>query len=126
MAETGGWSRGLEGIWKDYRGWEGINSFKELKEVHEILKNNGYDWRLVQGFSKYNTTNNKRELIGRCVLPYYPDLSERIAKIMWSARIGVAHKPLRTILGVLIKLKDEIPDSDKSGVVYSTGCKDCG
>ena len=34
--------------------------------------------------------------------------------------------PLHTIWGVITKLKDAIPDSDKSGVVYGTGCKDCG
>ena len=75
-----------------------------------------------------------------CVLPYYPDLLERIEKIMRAARIGVpnvlhllraareqrAHKPQHTIRGILTKLKDAIPVSDKSDVVFSTGYKDSG
>ena len=59
------------------------------------------------------------------VLPYYLGLSERIGKIVRSARIGVASRLQCTIRNVISKLKDSISTDDKAGVVYHSSCRDC-
>ena len=57
---------------------------------------------------------------------YYPGLSERIGKVVHSARIGVTYKPQHTFHNVISKLKDTISSGDEIGVVVKLGVLSAG
>ena len=65
---------------------------------------------------------NSTDQRGLVILPYAKDFSEKVAKVLRSFSIKVAHKPIRTISN---KPKDKIGKDDNRGIVYKIRCKSC-
>ena len=102
------------------------NAIKEIRLVIGVLLKNGDSKGILPTLEEPKWTERKEpDTLGHCVVPDYPGLSERIGRIVCSARICVAYKPLRTIRNVISKLKDTISTGDKSGVVYHSSCRGC-
>ena len=68
---------------------------------------------------------NDTDQRGMVFLPYAKGFSERIAKVLRSFNIKVAHKPIRTLSNILKKPKDKIEKEATRGIVYKIKCKDC-
>ena len=62
---------------------------------------------------------------GFTLLPYVSGTSEKIARVLKSYNVKVAHKPVRTISSILTKPKDKVPKADRTNVVYKIKCNDC-
>ena len=49
----------------------------------------------------------------------------KVTRILSNIDVQVHMKPFRTLTRILFHLKDQIPDGDKSNVVYKINCHDC-
>ena len=64
------------------------------------------------------------EVSGKVVIPYTKTVSENLAKIYKRYNIQTIHKPTTKIKNLLCnKMKDKIPDLDKTGAVYYNTCQ---
>ena len=48
-----------------------------------------------------------------------------VGRILRPLGIGIAHKPVQTLRTTVMRVKDNLPDQEKSGVIYKIDCKDC-
>ena len=65
----------------------------QISLVRGVLLNNGYSKWILSSLKepKCGRTEGARHASALYVLPYYPGLSERIARIVCSTQIGVAY-----------------------------------
>ena len=63
--------------------------------------------------------------IGLVILPFIPDITERLKRLLKNHQIKVATKPLRIVGNMLPCLKDNINLLNQRGVVYKIPCLDC-
>ena len=101
--------------------------FRETKRVVEALTANNYPVNFIHNVHQPNRQQeiNDTDQRGMVILPYAKGFSERIAKVLRSFNIKVAHKPIRTISNILKKPKDKIEKEVTRGIVYKIKCKDC-
>ena len=59
--------------------------------------------------------------MGLVILPFRPEITERLKRLLKNHQIKVATNPLRIVGNMLRSLKDKIDKFDQRGVVY-TGC----
>jgi hypothetical protein len=58
-------------------------------------------------------------------IPYVKNTSEQVARILRPFNIQVAHKPLKTLRSLLMKVKDQTPVDERPGAIYNINCNDC-
>ena len=102
-------------------------ALRETKRVVETLTANNYPANFIHNGHRPNRQQevNDTDQRGMVFLPYAKGFSERIANVLRSFNIKVAHKPIRTISNILKKLKDKIEKEATRGIVYKIKCKDC-
>ena len=102
-------------------------ALRETKRVVEALTANNYPANFIHNGHQPNRQQevNDTDQRGMVILPYAKGFSERIAKVLRSFNIKVAHKPIRTISNILKKPKDKIEKEATRGIVYKIKCKDC-
>ncbi|XP_068717228.1 uncharacterized protein [Montipora capricornis] len=100
---------------------------RETKRVVKALAANNYPANFIHSDRQLNrrqelNNTDQRSLV---FLPYAKGFSEKVAKVLRSFSIKVAHKPIRTIFNILKKPKDKIGKEASRGIVYKIKCKDC-
>ena len=98
---------------------------RELAGVERILEGNGYrdeEVRLVRRLKVGD--GKKREEVHRWPLPYYPGLSEKVARILRKVGKDTSLRPPRKLGGMLMR-KRSPQDSLVLGSVYKVECSDC-
>ena len=58
-------------------------------------------------------------------LPYVRGVSECVRRILVSTQIKVCYKPYQNLRNLLSRPKDQVPDLQRSGVVYKIPCAVC-
>ena len=93
----------------------------------EALTANNYPANFIHNGHQLNRQQevSDTDQRGIVILPYAKGFSERIAKVLRSFNIKVAHKPILTISNILKKPKDKIEKEATRGIVYKIKCKDC-
>ena len=96
----------------------------EEKHVKKALKICGYpEWALNRKKKPNNANSEEIEPYAKVIIPYIPQLSERLAQKFRKYNIETIHKPTKKIKGIVChKMKDKVHELDKTGVVYHTGC----
>ena len=75
-------------------------AIKQIRLVGGVLLKNGYNEGILPTLEEPKRTERKEpDMLWHCVLPYYPDLSEGIGRIVRGTWIDVAYKPLHNIHG---------------------------
>ena len=70
------------------------------------------------------TDIEKTEPYAKVVIPYIPQLSEKLAHKFRKYNIETIHKPTKKLKGMVChKMKDKVHELDKTGTVYYTGCR---
>ena len=97
----------------------------EEKHVKKALKICGYpEWAFHRKKKTKSVTTDEDEPYTKVVIPYIPQLSERLAQKYRKYNIETIHKPTKKIKGIVCnKMKDKVHDLDKTGAVYHAGCK---
>ena len=70
-------------------------------------------------------TDNETERPPMAYLPYVAGISERIRKVCWDFNIRTVFKSGPTLRSLLTKVKDPLPTTKQSNVVYEVPCT-CG
>ena len=90
---------------------------------------NGYSRAFVRSASKQRTPrepdDNETEKPPIVYLSYVADVSERIRKVCWDFNIRKVFKSGPTLRDILTKVKDPLPITKQSNVVYEVPCT-CG
>ena len=102
---------------------------KEKEHVKRALKRCGYPAWSIDRKKKERTVEQLREdgafesSLGYAPIPYVKHLSEKLGKVFKKHNITTIYKPSRTLKSVLCnKIKDKVPDMDKTGVIYHIEC----
>ena len=100
---------------------------RETKRVAKALAANNYPANFIHNDRQLNGRQemNSADQRGLVILPNAKGFSEKVAKVLRSFSIKVAHKPIRTISNILKKRKDKIGKEDNRGIVYKIRCKSC-
>lgn len=100
---------------------------RETKRVAKALAANNYPANFIHNDRQLNRRQemNSTDQRGLVILPYAKGFSEKVANVLRSFSIKVAHKPIRTISNILKKPKDKIGKEASRGIVYKIRCKDC-
>ena len=105
------------------------NLKKEEKHLYKVLQSNGHDNAIIRAGSKElpsrNYTDDKQEKGLILSIPYIAGVSESIKRVCRDFDIKTAFKSGRTLRSHLTKVKDTIPISSESSIVYSIPCS-CG
>ena len=80
---------------------------RETKRVAKALTANNYPANFIHSDRQLNIRQelNNTDQRGLVILPYAKGFSEKVAKVLRSFSIKVAHKPIRTISNILKKTK---------------------
>jgi hypothetical protein len=116
-----------------YRRAQDVSSSTEsLKEEQKVLqhafKNCGYpEWAIRAGISDPETQipKDNPEKKGFMCIPYIKGVTEPVSRVIRSAGLDVAMKPIRTLRQSLVRPKDPIKPEDRPGVVYMIECNSC-
>ncbi len=105
------------------------NLKEEEKHLHKVLQSNGYDNATIRAGSKRSPskdhTNTEQEKGLILTIPYIAGLSERIQRVCRDFDIKTTFKSGKTLRSHLTKVKDTIPITTESSIVYSITCS-CG
>ncbi len=105
------------------------NLKEEEKQLHKVLQSNGYDNATIRAGSKelpskgHTDTEQEKGLI--LTIPYIAGLSESIQRVCRDSDIKTSFKSGKTLRSHLAKVKDTIPVTTESSIVYSIPCS-CG
>ena len=105
----------------------------ELKHIQNVLTLNGYsNWLLNRKLkikldppSASPATRNAVETRGIAILPYIPNLSEKLKLILLRHGIRIVFKPPQKLCGLLSSFKDAIEPGYWQGAIYKINCSDC-
>ena len=109
---------------------------KELSNIIGIAENNGYDKKMVFQILKMKEKSmalqsifpigKDGEKLHYRSIPYWPELSEKVAKTLRKYNITAAYKNNNTLKTLLVnnKIKTKLPTGEKSGV-YQINCGEC-
>ena len=96
---------------------------KEELRMKKMLRINDYpEWTLKEKKKKEKV--EKEEYIKTVSIPYIQKTSEKIAKEFKRYNIKTIYKPSRTMKNYLCKMKDEVDDLDRGGIVYHVECEE--
>ena len=97
---------------------------KELKEVETVLRLNGYEEKELKLVRRIRDGEvRKAEDARRWPIPYYPGLSERVARILRKVRRNLSLRPTRRIRDIVVRKRFQEPPV--LGSVYNIGCAGC-
>lgn len=102
---------------------------KEIKSIKENLIENDYPKSFIENLIKKNdkprlTTSTAENPKIRVTLPYIERVSETIRRIFKPYDVSVNFKSNYILKNKLTKIKDDIPNFQKSNVVYQINCSD--
>ena len=101
----------------------------EISHVKRVLQHNGYPRHLINRVDSNRTRNNSTSSefkpLSTAVIPYIPNLGERLRKILWEYDIRTAFKSNTTLSTMLSSAKDKPKQEDKIRCVYKVCCT-CG
>ncbi len=104
----------------------------EITQVDKVLAINGYpSWILKKARALANSSENNTESIDKekpkatIVVPYVQHFSEGLKRIMSKVGIRTCFSHKNTIRNAVVKPKDKVLVSEKTGVIYKYNCKDC-
>ena len=94
---------------------------KEKEHVAKALQNNGYPRGLV--VKNWTPTSQppppeQDAPTATVTLPYIRHLSETIRRILAPLRIRTCFRPHHTLRQTLVRLKDQTPSQQRTGVIY--------
>ncbi len=98
-------------------------NLKEEKHLHKVLQSNGHDNATIRAGSKelpskdHTDTEQEKGLI--LTVPYIARLTESIQRVCRDFDIKTAFKSGKTLRSHLTKVKDTIPITTESSIVYS-------
>lgn len=100
---------------------------KELKHLKVNLPGNGYpkNWIKLDSYTADKPDNEEQKPLATATIPYTSGLSESIKRLLRDYNIRTAFKSSWTLGRMLTKVKDPVPDEERTGVVYKIGCS-CG
>ena len=95
--------------------------------LNNVFSKNNYNTDFVRRNTHSNTDSNTQTNSGlvTTTISYIRGTSETIARVLQPYNIRVAHKPITTLRGLLINVKDEDKPEDRQGAVYKIKCCDC-
>ncbi|VDN09595.1 unnamed protein product [Dibothriocephalus latus] len=101
---------------------------EEIRYLHALFKASGYPKSFIHKCLKKPRVHRSSEEKPKfwLAIPYVKDVSGPTARILEPFGIGVVHRPDFTITHQVIKLKDPLPATEPSALVYSILCKNYG
>ena len=72
--------------------------------------------------SKIEKQEENKNYKGIVTLPYFPDITEILNRIITKPNIRICTKPLQTIKQILPNRKDPIEPKQQPGVIYEIPC----
>lgn len=97
----------------------------ELKRLKRLLRLNGFHDRELRCLDSIHFSKRSgSKLAPAGVIPYVPDLSDKVAKIFKKTGKSLFMKPGRSLAASLVRKKPE-RGKDPRGMVYMIPCKDC-
>ena len=108
----------------------GGTKWKELGNLRQVFKANGYPETMVNRSlrtrsTSSNSTQTSQTLPKLLLLPYVPELSERIEKMCRPLGVKTVCRSRYTLRSSLVHVKHPREDKKKKGVIYEVPCKDC-
>ena len=93
--------------------------FMETKRATKALAANNYPANFIHNDRQLNRRQemDSTDQRGLVILPYAKGFREKVANVLRSFSIKVAHKPIRTISNILKKTKDKIGKEASRGIV---------
>ena len=101
---------------------------QEQRRLKDVLQDNGYPRRVVQRFLKGSDVPHRAQdtiPIATITVPYVPNTSEAIRRILGRHKIRTAFRMDNTLTQILSRPKEPIPYQDRTNVVYKIPCQDC-
>ncbi|BHF67831.1 hypothetical protein SprV_0301086000 [Sparganum proliferum] len=100
---------------------------EKTKYLYALFKANGYPKSFIRKCLKkpHPERSDGENPKFWLAIPYVKNVSEATARILKPFGIGVAHKPESTIRQQIMRLKDPLPVTEQSAVVYSIPCQNC-
>ena len=101
---------------------------KEIQLIKSQLRQNSYPIAFLNKRKKKKNLDNNQsqnECKGLVVLPYVPELSDKIKRILHSHNIKSTFKPPQKISSILPSPKDPIDPNKRKGAIYEIPCNDC-
>ncbi len=100
---------------------------EESEKIRIDLLLNGYGDRLIRQVKQElaGTPRDRRQWDSSISIPYVPNKSEAIRRILNTANIRVAFSSDNSVGRALSKVKDEVPYGAKGNLIYKISCKDC-
>lgn len=106
-----------------------------LKKIKNTLINNNYPKKFIEPIIKsriqrhYNNNikqkSNESSPQKYISLPYIPEITNPIKKILKPHNIQIAEKPSNNSKNFFTKLKPNIPKDEQTNVIYKINCSDC-
>ena len=143
LHQASDWSRDKLGVIRTlhYRANTVISNPQDIAEekdhIHQSLGNCGYpDWAFTKANKskqpsqspQSNTDDNTSVRARQVTIPYIAGVSERLKNSYKSFGISTAFKPINTLRGKLVQVKDKPPKEKLCNLVYGLTCvaPDCG
>ena len=108
------------------------NLKKEKETIHQILSINGYNNSTITAGSRehskkdHSTSEGDQETESKMlVIPYVSNVSEKIRRVCKEFNIFTVFRSSRTLRSYLSRVKDKIPSTMNSSVIYKIPCS-CG
>lgn len=106
---------------------------QEIATLRRMCLTNGYRPATVKRWLERRRTptdrNQEEQREERrtrwCGAPYINAVSEPVARLLSEHGIRLAHRPSRTLRGILMQAKDRLTDDEVTGTIYSIPCGDC-
>ena len=101
---------------------------KEMAHVQYALKTIGYkQWmfKVPRPNQQQRTTYTGTRPKTNVGLPYMPGISEALTRVFKAHGMDTYHRPINTIVSILVHPKDKTPDAQKCGLVYQVECPEC-
>ena len=101
------------------------DEFNEITHIKQALKLNNYpDWILNSKLPN-KSANPDKPSKSLAVLPYIPQLGEKIKRVLANHSIKTVFKPPRKIGQLLPSPKDHLDLNFRQGAIYEIPCGDC-
>jgi hypothetical protein len=97
------------------------------ERVMKDLALNGYSSKFIQQTSQPTETPNRlnNNPLGFTCIPYIRGVSEQTKRVLCSAAVRTAYKPMPSLGDIFGKAKDKQAGSETKGIVYKFECPDC-
>ena len=102
------------------------NQRNEQERVIKGLALNGYSSKFIQQTSQPTETPNRlnNNQLGFTCIPYIRGVSEKTKRVLCSAGVRTAYKPMPSLDDIFGKAKDKQADSETKGIIYKFECPD--